>query len=41
MEKDFELSKLSNATLLELSKKINEYVTFLDKEKSLKSTEEK
>lgn len=41
MEKSFELSKWSNETLLELYKKSQDYITFLEKEKSLNSTEEK
>lgn len=41
MDKNFELSKLSNEQLLEMYKKSEEYVAFLEKEKSLKGTEEK
>lgn len=41
MEKDFDLSKCSNEILLELYKKMQEYIAFLEKEKTLKSTEEK
>lgn len=41
MEKDFELSKLSNETLLDLYKKIDDYIAFLGKEKTMKGTEEK
>ena len=41
MDKNFELSKLSNEQLLEMYKKLEEYVAFLEKEKSLKGTEEK
>lgn len=41
MEKNFDLSKWSNETLLELYKKMQNYIAFLEKEKSLKSTEEK
>lgn len=41
MEKDFDLSKCSNEELLELYKKSQEYIAFLEKEKTLKSTEEK
>lgn len=40
MEKDFELSKLSNDALLELYKKVDDYIAFLEKEKSMKGTEE-
>lgn len=40
MEKDFELSKLSNENLLELYKKAEEYISFLEKEKTMKGTEE-
>lgn len=41
MEKSFELSKLSNENLLELYKKIEDYIAYLEKEKSMKGTEEK
>ena len=41
MEKNFDLSKWSNETLLELYKKSQNDIAFLEKEKSLKSTEEK
>ena len=41
MEENFDLSKWSNETLLELYKKSQNYIAFLEKEKSLKSTEEK
>ncbi len=41
MEKDFELSKLSNEELLELYKKVEDYIALLEKEKSLKGTDEK
>jgi hypothetical protein len=40
MEKSFELSKLSNETLLELYKKADAYIAFLQQEKKSKSTEE-
>lgn len=33
MEKNFELSKWSNETILELYKKSQDYITFLEKEK--------
>ncbi len=39
MEKDFELSKLSNEDLMELYKKVEDYITYLEKEKSMKGTE--
>jgi len=41
MEENFELSKLSNEALLELYKKVDDYIAFLEKEKSLKGTDEK
>lgn len=41
MDKDFDLSKLSHEDLLELYKKSQAYVAFLEKEKALKVTEEK
>lgn len=40
MEKDFELSKLSNENLIELYKKVEDYISYLEKEKSMKGTEE-
>lgn len=40
MEKDFELSKLSNENLIELYKKIEDYISYLEKEKNMKGTEE-
>jgi hypothetical protein len=42
MEKNMELAKLSNEELLDLYKKVDDYVVFLDKEKekNLKGTEE-
>lgn len=40
MEKNFELSKLSNENLLELYKKVEDYIVFLEKEKKEKGTEE-
>lgn len=41
MDKNFELSKLSNDQLLELYKKSEDYIAFLEKEKnSKKGTEE-
>ena len=39
MKKDFELSKLSNEDLIELYKKVEDYITYLEKEKSMKGTE--
>lgn len=41
MEKNFELSKLSNENLLQLYKNVEDYVVFLEKEKKEKGTEEK
>ncbi len=41
MDKELELSKLSNYDLLELYKKSEEYIAFLEKEKRMKGTEEK
>mgnify|MGYP006899534263 CR=1 FL=1 len=41
MDKNFELSELSNEELLELYKKSEEYMAFLEKEKKLKGTDEK
>lgn len=41
MDKNFDLSKLSNDDLLELYKKSEDYVAFLEKEKKLKGTDEK
>lgn len=40
MEKNLELSKLSNNDLLSLYKQIEEYLAYLDKEKKEKGTEE-
>lgn len=40
MEENFELSKLSNENLLELYKKVEDYVAYLEKEKNMKGTEE-
>lgn len=40
MEKNFELSKLSNDNLLKLYKQVEEYIAFLEKEKKEKGTEE-
>lgn len=40
MEKNLELAKLSNEDLLELYKKVEDYVTFLEKEKNVKGTDE-
>lgn len=40
MEENFELSKLSHESLLNLYKEINEYIDFLEKEKKEKGTEE-
>ncbi len=40
MDKDFELSKLSNDELLELYRKSEEYIAFLEKEKRMKGTDE-
>ena len=40
MEKNLELAKLSNEELLDLYKKVEDYITFLDKEKNVKGTEE-
>ena len=40
MEKNFELAKLSNENLLKLYKQVDEYITFLKKEKKEKGTEE-
>ena len=39
MEKDFELSKLSNEDLMELYKKVEDYIAYLEKEKRMKGTE--
>lgn len=41
MDKNFELSKLSNDELLELYKLSQDYMAFLEKEKNLKGTDEK
>lgn len=40
MEENFELSKLSNENLLELYKKVDDYIAYLEKEKNMKGTEE-
>lgn len=40
MDKNFELSKLGNEDLLELYKKTEEYIAFLEKEKKAKGTDE-
>ena len=41
MDKNFELSRLSNEQLLELYKKSEDYIAFLEKEKNVaKGTEE-
>jgi len=40
MEKNLELAKLNNEELLELYKKVDDYVAFLEKEKNAKGTEE-
>lgn len=40
MEKNLELSKLSNDNLLGLYKKVEEYIAYLEKEKKEKGTEE-
>lgn len=40
MDKDFDFSKLSNEELLELYKKSEEYIAFLEKEKKMKGTDE-
>lgn len=40
MEKNLELSKLSNESLLSLYKQVDEYIAFLEKEKKEKGTEE-
>lgn len=41
MDKNFELSKLSNDELLKLYKISEEYIAFLEKEKNSKGTDEK
>lgn len=41
MEKNLNLSKCDNETILELYKKSQDYIAYLEKEKTLKSTEEK
>lgn len=41
MDKNFEFSKLSNDELLELYKKSEDYIAFLEKEKKMKGTDEK
>ncbi len=41
MDKNFEFSELSNNELLELYKKSEEYIAFLEKEKRMKGTDEK
>ena len=40
MEEDFELSKLSHESILNLYKTVEEYIDFLEKEKKEKGTEE-
>ncbi len=40
MEENFELSKLSHESLLNLYKTVDEYIAFLEKEEKEKSTEE-
>lgn len=40
MEKNLQLAKLSNEELLDLYKKVEDYVVFLDKEKNAKGTDE-
>ena len=40
MEKNLELEKLGNQEVLDLYKKVEEYVAFLEKEKNEKGTEE-
>lgn len=40
MEKNLELAKLSNQELLDLYKKVDDYIAFLEKEKNAKGTEE-
>ena len=40
MEKNLELAKLSNEELLDLYKKVDDYIIFLGKEKNVKGTEE-
>lgn len=41
MDKNFDFSELSNDELLELYKKAEEYIAFLEKEKRMKGTDEK
>ena len=40
MEKNLEISKVSNETLISLYKQVEEYIAFLEKEKKEKGTEE-
>ena len=40
MEKNLELAKLSNQELLDLHKKVSDYIAFLEKEKNAKGTDE-
>lgn len=40
MEKNLELAKLSNQELLDLYKKVEDYIVYLDKEKNVKDTDE-
>lgn len=40
MDKNFEISKLGNEDLLDLYKKNDEYIAFLEKEKKAKGTDE-
>ncbi len=41
MDKNFEFTKLSNEELLELYRRLGEYIAFLEKEKNEKGTDEK
>ena len=41
MDKNIELTKISNDNLLKIYKEMEDYIAFLDKEKKEKGTEEK
>ena len=41
MDKNIDLSRMSNESLLQLYKDVEDYIAFLDKEKKEKGTEEK
>lgn len=41
MDKNIDLSRMSNESLLQLYKDVEDYIAFLDKEKKEKGTDEK